>query len=82
MIKVLFFVQVCELVGIDLLIFDVSELVIVEVVCQQFVVCGDCWVLVLEEGKLLVVVNQMLIFFEYLVVSGDEVVFFLLVMGG
>lgn len=81
MIKVFFFVQVCELVGIDV-IEVVVDFLIVEVLCQYMVVQSDCWVLVLEDGKLLVVVNQMLVSFDYLLIDGDEVVFFLLVIGG
>lgn len=81
MIKVFFFVQVCELVGIDV-IEVVVDFLIVEVLCQYMVVQSDSWVLVLEDGKLLVVVNQMLVSFDYLLIDGDEVVFFLLVIGG
>lgn len=81
MIKVFFFVQVCELVGIDV-IEVVVDFLIVEVLRQYMVVQSDCWVLVLEDGKLLVVVNQMLVSFDYLLIDGDEVVFFLLVIGG
>lgn len=81
MIKVFFFVQVCELVGIDVIEVAVDFL-IVEVLCQYMAVQSDCWVLVLEDGKLLAVVNQMLVSFDYLLIDGDEVVFFLLVIGG
>ncbi|MBS7522444.1 molybdopterin synthase sulfur carrier subunit [Serratia ureilytica] len=82
MINVLFFAQVRELVGTDALTLDASELPTVEAVRQQLAARGDRWALALEEGKLLVAVNQTLTSFDHPVVNGNEVAFFPPVTGG
>lgn len=81
MIKVFFFVQVRELVGIDV-IEVVADFLIVEALRQYMVAQSDRWALALEDGKLLVVVNQTLVSFDYSLIDGDEVVFFSSVIGG
>ncbi|WP_312228917.1 molybdopterin synthase sulfur carrier subunit [Pseudescherichia sp.] len=81
MIKVLFFAQVRELVGCDSLTLE-SEFQSVEALRQQLAARGDRWALALEEGRLLVAVNQTLVSFDHPVVSGDEVALFPPVTGG
>lgn len=82
MIKVLFFAQVRELVGTDMVMLDEQELPTVEAVRHQLMARGERWALALETGKLLVAVNQTLTTFDHPLVAGDEVAFFPPVTGG
>ncbi|MDF7681342.1 molybdopterin synthase sulfur carrier subunit [Enterobacteriaceae bacterium ESL0689] len=82
MIKVLFFAQVRELIGCADLMLEAQDLPTVNAVRQQLITRGDRWALALEEGKLLVAVNQTLTTFDHPVVDGDEVAFFPPVTGG
>lgn len=81
MLKILFFAQTRELIGVDSLelpaIFETAEQV-----RQHLVKKGDCWALALEQGKLLVAINQSLMPLESAVKSGDEIAFFPPVTGG
>jgi molybdopterin converting factor, subunit 1, non-archaeal len=81
MIKVLFFAQVRELVGVSELTLD-AAFPTVEAVRQHLVAQEGCWALALEEGKLLAAVNQTLVSFDTLIADGDEVAFFPPVTGG
>ncbi|VYU67813.1 molybdopterin synthase sulfur carrier subunit [Metakosakonia massiliensis] len=81
MIKVLFFAQVRELVGVDALELD-ATFPTVGALRQQLASRGDRWALALEEGKLLAAVNQTLVSMEHPVADGDEVAFFPPVTGG
>lgn len=81
MIKVLFFAQVRELIGTDMLEMpasfpDVSSLR--AALAQR----GDRWALALESGKLLAAVNQTLVPMTHPLRAGDEVAFFPPVTGG
>ena len=64
MIKVLFFAQVRELVGTESLTLEVDAQSTVETVRRQLAGRRERWALALEEGKLLVAVNQTLVPFD------------------
>lgn len=81
MIKVLFFAQVRELVGVDALELD-ATFPTVDALRQQLASRSDRWALALEEGKLLAAVNQTLVSMDHAVADGDEVAFFPPVTGG
>lgn len=81
MIKVIFFAQVRELVGIDRLELA-AEYSTVEALRQALCTRGNKWPLALEPGKLLMAVNQTLVTADHPIVDGDEVAFFPPVTGG
>ncbi len=85
MIKVLFFAQTRELVGIDSLELD-DQFDTVEAVRAHLVEMGTekggKWDLALQPGKLLAAVNQSIVPLDTKVASGDEVAFFPPVTGG
>ncbi|WGW01179.1 molybdopterin synthase sulfur carrier subunit [Vibrio sp. YMD68] len=81
MIKVLFFAQTRELVGVDYLDlsgdFDTVEQVRAHLSQQE-----GKWDMALEQGKLLAAVNQSIVPLESTISDGDEVAFFPPVTGG
>ncbi|OEF08985.1 molybdopterin synthase sulfur carrier subunit [Vibrio genomosp. F10] len=81
MIKVLFFAQTRELVGVDHLDlagdFDTVEQVRAHLVQQE-----GKWDMALEQGKLLAAVNQSIVPLDSTISDGDEVAFFPPVTGG
>ncbi|EOD55159.1 molybdopterin synthase sulfur carrier subunit [Aeromonas molluscorum] len=81
MIKVLFFAQVRELVACDELSLpcDHATADALRIALSER---GDKWALALEEGKLLVAVNQTLVPLTTVLNDGDEVAFFPPVTGG
>ncbi len=85
MIKVLFFAQTRELVGIDSVDLD-GQFDTVEAVREHLVEAGaekaGKWDLALEPGKLLAAVNQSIVPLDTQVKAGDEVAFFPPVTGG
>ncbi|WP_322803847.1 molybdopterin synthase sulfur carrier subunit [Vibrio alfacsensis] len=85
MIKVLFFAQTRELVGIDSLELE-DQFGSVEAIRAHLVDVGTNqdgkWDLALEPGKLLAAVNQSIVPLDTEVKSGDEVAFFPPVTGG
>ncbi|TOF45254.1 molybdopterin synthase sulfur carrier subunit [Vibrio parahaemolyticus] len=85
MIKVLFFAQTRELVGIDSVDldgqFDMVEAVRAHLVEADAEKAGK-WDLALEPGKLLAAVNQSIVPLDTQVKAGDEVAFFPPVTGG
>ncbi|WP_140918000.1 molybdopterin synthase sulfur carrier subunit [Limnobaculum xujianqingii] len=81
MIKVIFFAQVRELVGIERLDLA-AEYPTVEALRQALCTRGNKWPLALEPGKLLMAVNQTLVTADHPIVDGDEVAFFPPVTGG
>jgi molybdopterin synthase sulfur carrier subunit len=85
MIKVLFFAQTRELVGIDSVdlegLFETVEAVRAHLVEKGTEKDGK-WDLALEPGKLLAAVNQSIVPLDTEVKSGDEVAFFPPVTGG
>ncbi|MBL0456797.1 molybdopterin synthase sulfur carrier subunit [Aeromonas enteropelogenes] len=81
MIKVLFFAQVRELVACDELTLP-CDYATAEALRAALCERGDKWALALEEGKLLVAVNQTLVSLATELHDGDEVAFFPPVTGG
>lgn len=81
MIKVLFFAQVRELVACDELSLP-SDHATADALRIALSERGDKWALALEEGKLLVAVNQTLVPLTTVLNDGDEVAFFPPVTGG
>ncbi|AYA39724.1 molybdopterin synthase sulfur carrier subunit [Xenorhabdus nematophila] len=81
MIKVLFFAQVRELVGVDFLELP-DDYPTVAHLRHALIRKGDRWALALEEGKLLAAVNQSFVHAEHSLNDGDEVAFFPPVTGG
>lgn len=85
MIKVLFFAQTRELVGIDSVDLE-GQFATVEAVRAHLAEKGmekdGKWDLALEPGKLLAAVNQSIVPLDTEVKEGDEVAFFPPVTGG
>ncbi len=85
MIKVLFFAQTRELVGVDSLElneqFETVEALRVHLVAMG-TEKGGKWDLALQPGKLLAAVNQSIVPLDSEITSGDEVAFFPPVTGG
>ncbi|WP_159566589.1 molybdopterin synthase sulfur carrier subunit [Budvicia diplopodorum] len=81
MIKVVFFAQVRELVGVDQLEVAAGYPT-VESLRQALCTRGNKWPLALESDKLLMAVNQTLVTAEHPITDGDEVAFFPPVTGG
>ncbi|WP_237387960.1 molybdopterin synthase sulfur carrier subunit [Xenorhabdus sp. Sc-CR9] len=81
MIKVLFFAQVRELVGTDSLELPNNHPTVAGL-RHALIEKGERWGVALEEGKLLVAVNQSFVHAEHPLNDGDEVAFFPPVTGG
>lgn len=81
MIKILFFAQVRELVGVDSLELNCDYTTINDL-RKALIEKGDRWALALEDGKLLSAVNQSFVQGSYLINDGDEIAFFPPVTGG
>ena len=81
MIKVLFFAQTRELVGMDELTLD-AQFETVEALRAHLAAQPGKWDLALEPGKLLAAVNQSIVPLEFEISDGDEVAFFPPVTGG
>ncbi|HHX8273766.1 TPA: molybdopterin synthase sulfur carrier subunit [Vibrio diabolicus] len=85
MIKVLFFAQTRELIGVDSVELD-DQFETVEAIRARLVEEGadknGKWDLALEPGKLLAAVNQSIVPLDTEVKAGDEVAFFPPVTGG
>ena len=81
MLRVLFFAQTRELIGLDAI--EVNEnFTTVEELRQNLAAKGDKWALALQSDKLLVAINQTLMPLESAVKNGDEIAFFPPVTGG
>ncbi len=81
MLKVLFFAQTRELIGIDEIVLE-QDFATADALREHLSQKGDKWALALEKGKLLVAINQTLMPLESAVKSGDEIAFFPPVTGG
>ncbi|MFD2177329.1 molybdopterin synthase sulfur carrier subunit [Veronia pacifica] len=81
MIRVLFFAQVKEITGTAAVelepVFNTAE-----AVRQHLAAQSGKWALALEQGKLLVAINQTIASLDTPVKDGDEVAFFPPVTGG
>ena len=81
MLRVLFFAQTRELIGLDAI--EVNEnFATAQELRQHLAANGDKWALALQSDKLLVVINQTLMPLESAVKNGDEIAFFPPVTGG
>ncbi|MDO5055261.1 molybdopterin synthase sulfur carrier subunit [Pasteurella oralis] len=81
MLKILFFAQTRELIGIDEIELP-STFTTAEEVRAYLSEKGERWALALEKEKLLVAINQTLMSLDSQVQSGDEIAFFPPVTGG
>lgn len=81
MIKVLFFAQTRELVGVDSVDLDM-DFATVEDIRAHLANQEGKWDLALDPGKLLAAVNQDIMPLDCAVKDGDEVAFFPPVTGG
>ncbi len=81
MLKVLFFAQTRELIGIDEIVVE-QDFATADALREHLSQKGDKWTLALEKGKLLVAINQTLMPLESAIKSGDEIAFFPPVTGG
>lgn len=81
MIKVVFFAQVRELVGVDEVTVE-EQSTTVDAIREQLMQKGGKWELALESGKLLAAINHTMVPLTTEVKSGDEVAFFPPVTGG
>lgn len=81
MIKVLFFAQVREMLGVSSLEVN-ADFPDVAALRAHLAAQGARWARALEEGKLLAAVNQTLVEFSQPLKAGDEVAFFPPVTGG
>jgi molybdopterin synthase sulfur carrier subunit len=81
MIKVLFFAQTRELVGVDELQLE-GDFQTVEAIRSHLAQQEGKWDIALEQGKLLAAVNQSIVPLEHPIQVGDEVAFFPPVTGG
>ena len=81
MIKVLFFAQVRELIGLDSLEVA-AEFATAEQLREHLSGQSKKWRIALEKGKLLVAINQTVSSLEDEIKAGDEVAFFPPVTGG
>jgi molybdopterin converting factor, subunit 1, non-archaeal len=79
--KVLFFAQTRELVGVDELIIDAQD-VTAQQLRNALAERGDKWQLALQDSALLVAVNQCLVPWNTPLSANDEVAFFPPVTGG
>ena len=81
MLKVLFFAQTRELVGIDSLEIE-AKFQTAEQLRQHLSERGSKWALALESGKLLIAINQTISPLASEIKDGDEIAFFPPVTGG
>ncbi|TCP95381.1 molybdopterin synthase subunit MoaD [Cricetibacter osteomyelitidis] len=82
MLKILFFAQTRELVGVDEVVLSAADFTTAEAVRKHLAQQNDKWALALQSGKLLVAINQTLSSLQSAVKSGDEIAFFPPVTGG
>lgn len=81
MLKILFFAQTRELVGVDQLELD-ATFATAETLRQYLAAQGGKWELALQAGKLLVAINQTISPLSAEIKDGDEIAFFPPVTGG
>ncbi|AAU37630.1 MULTISPECIES: molybdopterin synthase sulfur carrier subunit [Basfia] len=81
MLKVLFFAQTRELVGVDQIDVE-AAFSTAEALRAHLAEKGGKWALALEAGKLLVAINQTLSSLDSSIRDGDEIAFFPPVTGG
>ena len=82
MIKILFFAQLRERLDCDAMTFDLNSTVTTGWLRRQLAEQGELWRDCLQQGNLLMAVNQTLVDENAVVHDGDEVAFFPPVTGG
>lgn len=82
MIKVLFFAQIRELIGVDRIEYNEQTSITVNELLAILGKKSDKWHLALQENSVLCAVNQSLVESDYLIQAGDEVALFPPVTGG
>ena len=82
MIKVLFFAQLRERLNCSEISLQLDTSLTVENLRQQLAAESDLWQQCLENGKVLIAVNQTMAQPDTLINPGDEVAFFPPVTGG
>jgi molybdopterin synthase sulfur carrier subunit len=81
MIRILFFAQIKEVIGVGE--YQVSgDFKTAAQLRDHLATLGDKWALALQEGKLLMAINQTLSEWDAPISDGDEVAFFPPVTGG
>lgn len=81
MLKVLFFAQIREIIGLSVTDVDYRPQTVSELL-QQLAQRGDKWQLALTESTVLCAVNKKLVENSYVLQPDDEVAFFPPVTGG
>lgn len=81
MIKILFFAQTRELVGVPSLTLEIEAITIADLI-NHLSLKGDNWQYALKEKQPLCAVNKQLVDESYIIQMGDEVAFFPPVTGG
>ena len=82
MVKVLFFAQLREQLGCDEYKLDINSTVSLQWLRKQLAEQNSLWQACLQDGKLLMAINQELVDNTAMVNDGDEVAFFPPVTGG
>ena len=82
MIKILFFAQLREMLELELLDFDLPDVMNVAQLKKQLSEKGGRWQLMFAEQDVLVAVNQVISDDDYVLKTGDKVAFFPPVTGG
>lgn len=82
MIKILFFAQLREMLELELLDFDLPDVMNVAQLKKQLAEKGGRWQLMFAEQEVLVAVNQVIRDDDCTLKAGDEVAFFPPVTGG
>lgn len=81
MIRILFFAQTRELIGVPSLDLDVESMTIADLI-DTLILKGDNWRYALKEKQPLCAVNKQLVEYSYMLKPHDEVAFFPPVTGG
>lgn len=81
MIKILFFAQIREAVGVSELNLTIANLSVAELL-QRLSMQGERWHYALLAKRVLCAVNQEIVSFDQQLCSGDEIAFFPPVTGG
>ncbi|MCX8642043.1 MULTISPECIES: molybdopterin synthase sulfur carrier subunit [unclassified Gilliamella] len=79
--RIIFFAQIRELIGVESILLDVSQLSISDLL-QKLSQQGNKWSMALTEKTVLCAVNQSLVDFDYIIQPDDEIAFFPPVTGG
>ncbi|RKS85092.1 molybdopterin synthase subunit MoaD [Orbus hercynius] len=81
MIRILFFAQTRELIGVSSLELDMAPIAVSDLI-EHLSLNGDNWLYALKEKHTLCAVNKQLVDHNYVINANDEVAFFPPVTGG